>query len=146
MGPSTFQGQVSFGKGRLRGVRLGAASRCQTWFFVFVRPVPLEFDDDDGSLAVSRCWCTRLSVGFRQSAKQETKSDTAKPRHREAPFCITSSGSPADLRKAKGKAGTREMATGAGVLMSPGIATEPMKTRTPRRSQPTWITSLWTWG
>ncbi len=45
------------------------ASRCQTWFFVFVRPVPLEFDDDDGSLAISRCWCRRLSVGFRQSAK-----------------------------------------------------------------------------
>ncbi len=57
----------------------GGASRCQTWFFVFVRPVPLEFDDDDGGLAISRCWCRRLSVGFRQCAKQETKSVTAKP-------------------------------------------------------------------
>ena len=58
---------------------LSVASRCQTWFFVFVRPVPLEFDDDDGSLAISRCWSRRLSVGFRQSAKQETKPVTAKP-------------------------------------------------------------------
>ena len=63
----------------LGGFAVSVALRCQTWFFVFVRPVHLEFDDDDGSLAISRCWCRRLSVGFRQSAMQETKPVTAKP-------------------------------------------------------------------